>query len=322
MWSALQNLLDPAVLFFFLGCTIALFRSNLEIPSAVTSFISLYLLLSLGFKGGVSLAENPIELQMILTIIAGMILAIAIPALAFIYLKRRFSDFDAAAIAAAYGSVSAVTFITATQFLERNGISFSGYMTVVMVLMETPAILMAIGLAHYARRKHNPNQVATSWTHVLREAITDGPHLLLIGSLIIGTVVNTEGQAVMAPFTGELFKGFLAFFLLEMGLSVVRKGRELTTQLKTLAVFGIGMPIISALIASLVVTLTQMEIGNGVLLMTLAASASYIVVPAIARNSIPEANPSLYFGSALIITFPFNIIIGIPLYHTILMMMS
>lgn len=318
MWSALQNLLDPAVLFFFLGCTIALLRSNLEIPPALTSFFSLYLLLSLGFKGGVSLAENPIELQMIITIVAGMTLAIVIPALAFLYLKRRFSYFDAAAIAAAYGSVSAVTFITATQYLERNTIAFSGYMTVVMVLMETPAILMAIALAHYARKKSNPNQEPTSWTHVLREAITDGPHLLLIGSLVIGLLVNTDGQAVMQPFTGELFKGFLAFFLLEMGMSVVRKGRELTAQLKSLLLFGVGMPIISAVIACLVVIITGIDIGNGVLLMTLAASASYIVVPAIARHSIPEANPSLYFGSALIITFPFNIIIGIPLYHTIL----
>lgn len=318
MWSALQNLLDPAVLFFFLGCTIAILRSNLEIPPALTSFFSLYLLLSLGFKGGVSLAENPIELQMIITIIAGMLLAIAIPALAFLYLKRRFSYFDAAAIAAAYGSVSAVTFITATQFLERNAIAFSGYMTVVMVLMETPAILMAIALAHYARKKSNPDQAPTSWSHVLREAITDGPHLLLIGSLVIGLLVNTDGQAVMQPFTGELFKGFLAFFLLEMGMSVVRKGRELTTQLKSLLLFGVGMPIISAFIACIVVIITGIDMGNGVLLMTLAASASYIVVPAIARHSIPEANPSLYFGSALIITFPFNIIIGIPLYHTIL----
>ncbi|MFZ9858672.1 MAG: sodium-dependent bicarbonate transport family permease [Roseiflexaceae bacterium] len=318
MWSALQNLLDPAVLFFFLGCTIALLRSNLEIPPALTSFFSLYLLLSLGFKGGVSLAENPIELQMIITIVAGMLLAITIPALAFLYLKRRFSYFDAAAIAAAYGSVSAVTFITATQFLERNTIAFSGYMTVVMVLMETPAILMAIALAHYARKKSNPDQSPTSWSVVLREAITDGPHLLLIGSLVIGLLVNTDGQAVMQPFTGELFKGFLAFFLLEMGMSVVRKGRELTAQLKSLFVFGIGMPIIAALIACVVVIVTGINIGNGVLLMTLAASASYIVVPAIARHSIPEANPSLYFGSALIITFPFNIIIGIPLYHTIL----
>lgn len=319
MWSALQNLLDPAVLFFFLGCTIALLRSNLEIPPALTSFFSLYLLLSLGFKGGVSLAENPIEAQMIITIVAGMLLAVAIPALAFLYLKRRFSYFDAAAIAAAYGSVSAVTFITATQFLERNGIAFNGYMTVVMVLMETPAILMAIALAHYARKKSNPDQAPTSWSHVLREAITDGPHLLLIGSLVIGILVNTDGEAVMQPFTGELFKGFLAFFLLEMGMSVVRKGRELTTQLRSLAVFGIGMPVISAFIACIVVILTGMNTGNGVLLMTLAASASYIVVPAIARHSIPEANPSLYFGAALIITFPFNIVIGIPLYHTILL---
>jgi len=322
MWSALQNLLDPAVLFFFLGCTIALLRSNLEIPPALTSFFSLYLLLSLGFKGGVSLAENPIEVQMIVTIASGMLLAFLIPSLAFVYLKRRFSHYDAAAIAAAYGSVSAVTFITATQFLERNAIEFSGYMTVVMVLMETPAILMAIALAHYARRKNNPNQAPTSWNKVLQEAITDGPHLLLIGSLIIGTLVNTEGQAVMTPFTGELFKGFLAFFLLEMGMSVVRKGRELTGQLRSLIVFGIVMPIVSACIACLVVVVTNMDIGNGVLLMTLSASASYIVVPAIARHSIPEANPSLYFGSALIITFPFNIIIGIPLYHTILMLLA
>ena len=316
--TALQNLLDPAVLFFFLGCGIALMRSNLSIPPAVASFISLYLLLSLGFKGGVALASSPITSSVVLAIISGMALALVIPLMAFAYLRRRMSPFDAAAVAAAYGSVSAVTFITATQFLDRQLIAYDGYMTVVMVLMETPAILMAITFAHAARQQAAPTPSGVSWGHILREAMTDGPHLLLIGSLIIGLLVGPEGKQVMNPFTGDIFKGFLAFFLLEMGLNVVHKGREHLQGFKQIMIFGIVMPLIAATIALGVSQLIGMGYGNSLLLMTLAASASYIVVPAIAKHAIPEANPSLYFGSALVITFPFNIIIGIPLYHAIL----
>lgn len=316
--TALQNLLDPAVLFFFLGCGIALMRSNLSIPPAVASFISLYLLLSLGFKGGVALASSPITSSVVLAIISGMALALVIPLIAFAYLRRRMSPFDAAAVAAAYGSVSAVTFITATQFLDRQLIAYDGYMTVVMVLMETPAILMAITFAHAARQQATPTAGAMSWGHILHEAMTDGPHLLLIGSLVIGLLVGPEGKQVMNPFTGDIFKGFLAFFLLEMGLNVVHKGREHQQGFKQIMIFGIVMPLIAATIALGVSQLIGMGYGNSLLLMTLAASASYIVVPAIAKHAIPEANPSLYFGSALVITFPFNIIIGIPLYHAIL----
>jgi len=316
--TALQTLLDPAVLFFFLGCGIALMRSNLSIPPAVASFISLYLLLSLGFKGGVALASSPITSSVVLAIISGMALALVIPLIAFAYLRRRMSPFDAAAVAAAYGSVSAVTFITATQFLDRQLIAYDGYMTVVMVLMETPAILMAITFAHAARQQATPTAGAMSWGHILREAMTDGPHLLLIGSLVIGLLVGPEGKQVMNPFTGDIFKGFLAFFLLEMGLNVVHKGREHQQGFKQIMIFGIVMPLIAAAIALGVSQLIGMGYGNSLLLMTLAASASYIVVPAIAKHAIPEANPSLYFGSALVITFPFNIIIGIPLYHAIL----
>jgi hypothetical protein len=316
--TSLQNLLDPAVLFFFLGCVIALVRSNLSIPPAVASFISLYLLLSLGFKGGVALASSPITPDVLLAIGSGMLLAVGVPILAFAYLRRRLSTFDAAAVAAAYGSVSAVTFITATQFLERQGISFAGYMTVVMVLMETPAILMAITFAHQARRQNNNTAGAASWGSILREAMTDGPHLLLIGSLVIGVLVGPEGKAVMDPFTGEIFKGFLAFFLLEMGLNVVHRGREHRQGFTQVLGFGIIMPMIAASLALGLATLINMSYGNTLLLMVLAASASYIVVPAIAKHAIPEANPSLYFGSALVITFPFNIIVGIPLYHAVL----
>lgn len=316
--SAFQMLLDPAILFFFLGCFIALVKSNLEIPPAIARFFSLYLLMAMGFKGGVALSTSSLSWMMIGTLLAAMGSAVIIPFIAYAYLRKRYSTFDAAAIAAAYGSVSAVTFITATQFLERQGVPFSGHMMVAMVLMETPAIIMAIFLAHLARRNSSNSEKFATPREVLREALTDGNQLLLLGSLLIGFVVGVEGKKIMDPFTGEIFKGILAFFLLEMGLMVVRKGRELNQGFRQLIGFGLMMPLISASLAAGCTFVLGLDVGDSLLLVVLSASASYIVVPAVLRTAIPEANPSLYFGSALVITFPFNILIGIPLYYLVL----
>jgi hypothetical protein len=316
--TALQNLLDPSILFFFLGCLIALVRSNLEIPPAIARFFSLYLLMAMGFKGGVALSTSPLELKTLATLASALVLAVILPLLAYAYLIRRLSPFDAAAVAAAYGSVSAVTFITATQFLEREGISFGGHMMVAMVLMESPAIVMAMLLAHRARNQisHATAQGSgTSLGGVIKEALTDGSQLLLLGSLAIGAIVGLDGKKIMDPFTGQIFKGILAFFLLEMGLTVVRKGREFERGFHDLIVFGIFMPLVSAVIATTFALVIGLGHGDALLLVVLGASASYIVVPAVLRHAIPEANPSLYFGSALVVTFPFNIMLGIPLYH-------
>jgi uncharacterized protein len=317
--SALQNLLDPAILFFFLGCAVAMVRSNLEIPSAISRFFSLYLLMAMGFKGGIALSTSPLSWTSLATLLCAMAMAVIVPMAGYLYLRRRFSPFDAAAVAAAYGSVSAVTFITAIQFLEREGIPFGGHMMVAMVLMESPAIVMAVLLAHHARSRTSGAQPAHASTgQILREALTDGSQLLLLGSLLIGALVGIDGQKAMNPFTGEIFKGILAFFLLEMGLTVVRKSREFERGFYDLIGFGLTMPLLSAAVATGFAYILGLGQGDALLLVVLAASASYIVVPAVLRHAIPEANPSLYFGAALVITFPFNILIGIPLYQAAL----
>lgn len=321
-FTALQNLLDPAILFFFLGCCIALARSNLDIPGPIAKFFSLYLLMAMGFKGGVALSTSPFGWTSLATLLAAMLLAVILPLLAYAWLRRRFPRFDAAAIAAAYGSVSAVTFITATQFLEREGVGYSGHMMVAMVLMESPAIVMALLLAQHARRHSGQTVQALQHAGILREALTDGAQLLLLGSLAIGAIVGREGDKIMDPFTGDIFKGILAFFLLEMGMTVVRKGRELQGGFRDLIGFGLLMPLVGASLAAGLAFAIGLTQGDALLLVVLAASASYIVVPAVLRHAIPEANPSLYFGAALVVTFPFNILFGIPLYHAALTMLT
>lgn len=316
--SALQNLLDPVILFFLLGCLMAAVRSNFEMPETIVKFFSMYLLMAIGFKGGVALSTATIDWQVLATIFSAILLALILPLIAFAYLKRHFSILDAAAIAAAYGSVSAVTFITATQFLEREGIPFQSHMLVAMVLMESPAIFMALFLAKQAKQHApNSNNPHHGMSAMLREALTDGSQMLLVGSLVIGGIVGLEGKKIMDPFTGEIFKGILALFLLEMGIVVVQKSRELKTGFIKLIGFGLIMPLVGASMAALVSTLLHLALGDMLLLMVLAASASYIVVPAVVKQAIPEANPALYFGSALVITFPFNILIGIPIYKSL-----
>ena len=315
--DAFHNLLNPPVLFFFLGCAIALLRSDLTISASMASFFSLYLLLSQGFKGGVALSQSTVGWPLIIAVGCGLLMAVVIPVIAFHYLKRRFAPFDAVAIAAAYGSVSAVTFITAMQFLEQQSVAYAAYMTVVMILMESPAIIMALVLAHRTRQQLLGTE-ATHLAPLIQNALREGPNLLLMGSLVIGLIVGVEGKRIMEPFTGAIFNGILAFFLLDMGLTVVRRGRELGREFLQLIPFGIVMPLVSATIACALAYVSHMPAGDALLLVVLAASASYIVLPAIARHAIPEANASLYLGSALVVTFPFNIVVGIPLYYQVI----
>jgi hypothetical protein len=343
-------LVDPAVLFFVLGLIAGLLRSNLEIPAPVAKFLSLYLLMALGFKGGRSLAETGFTSTTVKVLVLAALLALVIPLYLYPLLSRRIDRFDAAAIAATYGSVSAVTFITASQFLTSRGEDPGGYMTVALVVMESPAILMGVLLASWTRhRLHTgeplvPSPVRTSADalgpgevlvdqssdpeeaakpsrlgvrSVLHEAFTDGAHLLLIGSLVIGAVSGTKGAAAMTPFIDSMFKGLLAFFLLEMGLLV---SRQLRTS-RGLPPFLIGcalvVPLVNAALALTIGTIGGLAAADLTLLAVLAASGSYIVVPAVARFAIPEAAPSRYFTMALAITFPFNVLIGIPLYHEV-----
>ncbi len=328
--GVLSNLTDPAILFFAVGIVVGLVRSNLEIPPAIAKFLSLYLLMAIGFKGGQELADVGLSSDAVKALVAALVLAAVIPAWSFPILRKRINAFDAAAIAATYGSVSAVTFIAASRFLADEGEAPGGYMTVALVIMESPAIVMAVLLASWVRAREQtaptgPSPVdllntrgsaPLSMKKVMHEAFTDGAQMLLIGSFIVGAVSGGEGGEAMQPFVGGIFKGLLAFFLLEMGLLVARQLREMRDVGPFLVGFALVMPVFNASVALGGGRLLGLDVGDLALLAVLAASASYIVVPAVVRYAIPEASPSRYFTMALAVTFPFNIIIGIPLYYS------
>ena len=324
--SLFVTLVDPAILLFFFGILAGSVRSNLEIPAAAAKFCSLYLLLVIGFKGGVSLATTGFTAAMGWALLAAFLLALAVPVWSFAVLRRRLNPFDAAAIAATYGSVSAVTFITAQTFAEQEGLAPGGHMAIALVLMESPAIIMAVLLANYVRARAKTQPLAAvavapgtaaveplSMRKVLHEAFTDGAHLLLLGGVLVGFLTGEDGKKAMLPFT-DLQKGVLAFFLLDMGLLVAARARELRHGRASLGAFGILMPLFNAVVALALAKTFGLSDGDAFLLTVLAASASYIVVPAVVRYAIPEANPSLYFTMSLAITFPFNIVVGLPLY--------
>jgi hypothetical protein len=314
----MASLLDPAILFFFFGVLAALVRSNLEVPGPIAKFLSLYLLLVIGFKGGVTLAETGFTRAAAASIALGLAFAAAVPAWSYAILARRVGRFDAAAIAAAYGSVSAVTYITAVAFANRQGLEPGGHMTIVLALMETPAVVMAIVLANRARALEpaaGGGRGGASLGHVLGEAFTDGAHLMLLASIVIGAATGAAGRAPLEPLIGGLFKGILLFFLLDMGLVVGRRLREARALPPFPIGFALAMPPIHAALALGAGWVAGLAAGDAYLLAVLVASASYIVVPAVVRYAIPEANPAYYFGMALAITFPLNVAAGLPLYH-------
>ena len=325
----MQNLIDPAILFFIFGVVAGALRSNLEIPQPIAKFLSLYLLMALGLKGGFALAKSGFSMDVMVSLSAAVVMAFLVPAIGYALLKHRIPKFDAAAVAAAYGSVSAVTFVTAMQFLESSGLKFGGHMAVAMVLMESPAIIMAVLLANALRHGQasmsisgggtailgsTPSNHSLSVRKILHESFTDGAHLLLLGSMAVGFISGESGKAVMQPFSGDLFKGMLAFFLLDMGLMVARNFSDARKASAVLLAYAGIAPFVHASVALVLASLLGMSVADTALLMVLSASASYIVVPAVLRYAIPEANPALYFGLSLGVTFPLNILIGIPLY--------
>lgn len=315
-------LLDPVVMFFVLGVAAGALKSNLEIPQAISRFLSLYLMMALGLKGGFALAKSGLTPEIAISLSCAFGLALAVPLMANALLKRHLNGYDAAAVSATYGSVSAVTFITAVQYLDVRGISYGGHMAAAMALMESPAIIAAIVLANIHRKQSagHPGAQAlspprqASLGSVLKDSLTDGTSLLLLGSMLIGVMSGEQGQKAMQPFTADLFKGMLAFFLLDMGLLVSRNFGALRGTTLFLPAYAVLGPVCHAGIALVLGWLVGMSQGNTILLMILAGSASYIAVPAVVRHAIPEANPTLYFGMSLGITFPLNILVGIPAY--------
>lgn len=316
----MNTLLDPAILFFVFGAFAGLVKSNLEIPQPITRFLSLYLLMALGLKGGFALAKSGLNIQVATSLGIAITIAIIVPLIGYSLLKRVLNGFDAAAMAATYGSVSAVTFITATQHLDRLGVNYGGYMAAAMALMESPAIIVGVIFANIVRQNSkNQHNSATrlSSGHVLHEALTDGAQLLLLGAMVVGILTGENGRSAMHPFSGDLFKGMLSFFLLDMGIQCSKNFREVLGKSPLLLAYAVVAPILHATIALGICFALNVPAGDGALLMILAASASYIAVPAVMRLAVPEANPSLYFGLSLGLTFPINILVGIPFYSKV-----
>jgi len=312
--------ISPPVLFFVLGLVAAFVRSNLRIPRAVSKLMSLYLLWAIGFTGGVKIAQSGVTQDAVVATAIGIALSAATPFVVFALLRRRLGIHDAAATSACFGSVSAVTFLTAANMLDAAGVSYGGHMVAVMALMESPAIVASIILLRKAERAEaeaaGPANAkpAMGWGHLLHEAFLNGPVLLLLGSLVIGLLTRERGFEAFKPLCKDLFNGVLVFFLLDLGILAARRLRGFIARGWALVAFGLVFPPIGATVALVLAKIGGLSVGDATLLAVLAASASYIAVPAAVRIAIPKAEPSIYIGLALAVTFPFNIVVGIPLY--------
>jgi hypothetical protein len=308
---AAQNLLSPIILSFVLGLSAALLRSDLTFPEAIAKGMSLYLLFAIGFKGGAGVAVHGIDAQLLLSLLAGIVLSAGLPFVAFALLRAMsgLSATDAAAVAAHYGSISIVTFVAATSVLQAQGIASEGYMVAVAAAMEAPAIVSALWLI--SRSGRTEPMTPELW----REIMLNGSIVLLVGAFAIGWITGADGKAEIDAFITAPFKGVLCLFLLDMGLVAGRGLRKIRGTLSpaTLA-FGLIMPPIGASAGLATGLLLGLSTGGVALMMVLAASASYIAVPAAMRVALPEANPAVSLTLSLGVTFPFNLTFGIPLY--------
>ncbi|MEM1159046.1 MAG: sodium-dependent bicarbonate transport family permease [Verrucomicrobiota bacterium] len=312
----LGNFLSAPVLFFILGMLAIAVRSDLEIPAPIPKLLSLYLLFSIGFHGGVKLSQEDMNLQIVLTLVAAVVLAFIVPVYCFFILRLKLSLANAAAVAAAYGSISAVTFVTADAFLASTGQSYGGHMVAAMALMESPAIIVGVLIVRLNASKGEGSRI--HWGELMREACFNSSVYILLGSLLIGLITGKDGYEDLKPFSDGIFKGVLCFFLLDMGLVSARRISGLLEQGWMPWIFGILVPPVNGMIGLAVAWLLALSHGDALMLAVLTGSASYIAVPAAMRLAIPEANPGLYLPMALAITFPFNIIVGIPFYDLVI----
>lgn len=310
----LDNLSNPALLFFVLGVIAVLIKSDLEIPANTSKFISLYLLLSIGFKGGQELSHEHFDQEILLSILFGVAISIIIPVYTYYVLRFKLSVHDAGAIAASYGSVSAVTFVTAVSYLESMQMHMSGHMVAIMAMMESPAIIAGLVLISIYNKEE-------STTYSKREAIkhsfTNGSVLLILGSLLIGYFADAKQAEGIKPFTNDIFKGFLAVFLLDMGITSGKKLSSFVDSGWFPIAFAMLVPLINGISVTYLSGFFTDEVSNRFMFGILAASASYIAVPAAMKIAVPKANPGLYLPMALAITFPINITIGMPIYYYI-----
>ena len=311
----LSNLTNPTLLFFLLGIVAYLVRSDLEIPPTTIKFISLYLLFSIGFKGGQELAREHFNWQVSKELLYGMAIASAIPFYAFFLLRRKLGVQNAGAVAAAYGSVSAVTFVAASSFLEAKALPFSGHMVAIMALMESPAIIVGMVLL---MRFDKEGTERPTLGHMLKHSFTNASVLMLIGSLLIGLVADAKQAEGIKPFTTDIFKGFLAIFLLEMGMVTAARFGAFRRYGGYVSAMGLVLPLINGCAVAWSSGSITTDPGDRFMFAVLAGSASYIAVPAAMRLAAPKADPGLYIPMALGVTFPFNITVGMPLYLAII----
>ncbi len=310
----LENLSNPALLFFVLGIIAVYLKSDLEIPPNSSKFISIYLLFSIGFKGGQELAHETLSSEILFSMLFGIALSLIIPCYTFFILKRKLSLFDAGAIAAAYGSVSAVTFVTAVSYLEMQQVPQHGHMVAIMALMESPAIIAGLILISIYNKDESSK---INKMGAIKHSLTNGSVLLILGSLVIGFLASDKQAEGIKPFTNDLFKGFLAIFLLDMGISSGKKLKSFFSFGWFPFLFAIIIPLVNGCAVAIISSAVTNDIANRFVFAVLAASASYIAVPAAMKISVPKSNPGLYLPMALAVTFPINITIGLPLYFAI-----
>ncbi|WP_026941901.1 sodium-dependent bicarbonate transport family permease [Hellea balneolensis] len=312
----LSTILSPIVLFFVLGLGAALLRSQMSVPEAFAKGLAIYLMMAIGLKGGVEMSKTALTPEILLIALAALLLSFLGPFLAYSLLRMtsKMSRIDAAATAGHYGSISIVTFVAATQALELAGVVTSGYMVAMAALMEVPAIMSALWLA--SRGLQKSGEVAGSEKgELFREVFLNASVVVLVGALAIGWITGERGMEKISPFFVIPFQGVLCLFLLDMGLNAGRGLRQGWRQLDLGALsFGVIMPLMSAVITTVICWGMGLSVGDAALLITLAASASYIAVPAAMRLALPKAQPSIYLTLSLGVTFPFNLTLGIPLY--------
>ena len=304
----MESLFNPALILFLSGITVGLVFKIL-FPDSLSKFLGYYLLFALGLKGGQSLQKNGFTDEVLNVLSLGVFFAILIPLLSYFYLKNILDTDDAAALSGTYGSVSAVTYVTALTYLTTSNQIFDNFMSAVLVVMEFPAIFMALYLVTRKGAK-NKNNIET-----IKTAFMETPNIVLISSLIIGFYLNLDSALQIELLTKTLFDYVLFVFLFVMGTRVAKRIGELTGKSKNLIVFALVTPIAGSLLSLLAAINFNLSVGNATLLMVLTASASYIAVPAVVKDAIPNANPAIYLGLSLGVTFPFNIIFGIPLYN-------
>jgi hypothetical protein len=308
----IANLTNPTLLFFILGVIAYVVKSDLEIPESTSKFISLYLLFSIGFRGGQELAHEQLSWEILFSLLFGLSISALIPCYAFFLLKKRLGVHNAGAIAAAYGSVSAVTFVAASGFLEAQKITFEGHMVAVMALMEAPAIIVGVILI---MRYDEAGKKEGGLISIIQHSFTNSSVLMVLGSLIIGLIADTKQAEGIKPFTTDIFKGFLAIFLLEMGLVTAKRFKAFWHYGWLVTLVALILPAINGCLVAYLSQLVTPDVGNRFIFAILAASASYIAVPAAMRLAAPQADPGLYVPMALGVTFPFNITVGMPLYY-------